>query len=150
MQKPSRTHTHRGGQKQLWLNDERWTNQKKKQKANWDTRIEQELITSKANEQESTWDGRGRLKIRQEAWHVVGQSGGLSKTFINTDGVSKSLAADRMDRGLQCMPGYGDTHRRGLHVVSFVVLLYPTCQNILFMLPLFISAKSRTVVMGSW
>lgn len=105
---------------------------------------QQKLISRKAH-----GDGRGCLKIRQEALHVVGQSGGLSKTFINTDSVSEGLAADRMDGGLQCVPGYGDVHRRGLCVVSFVVHLYPTCQNILFMLPLFISAKSRTVVMGS-
>lgn len=107
----------------------------------------QKLISRKAH-----GDGRGCLKTRQEALHVVGQSGGgvgLSKTFINTDGVSEGLAADRTDGRLQCLPGYGDVHRRGLCVVSFVVHLYPTCQNIPFMLPLFISAKSRTVVMGS-
>lgn len=107
----------------------------------------QKLISRKAH-----GDERGRLKNETRSFICCGtvwEGVCLSKTVTRTDGVSEGLATGGTDGGLQCVPGYGDTHRRGLCVVSLVVHLYPTCQNILFALPLFISSKSRTVVMGS-
>lgn len=83
------------------------------------------------------WEVWPKSEIRGSTCRTVR---GLSKTFLKINSVSGVLAVDTMGRCSACL--VVGIHTRELCAVFFVVYFYPTCQNFLFMLSLFLQQRT--------